>query len=282
MANYTIQDIKDLRALTGAGMSDVKKALEEAEGDQQKAIELIRKRGLAKAAKREGNATSEGLVAVKVDDVDGGQVATLIELNAETDFVVKNEKFVALADEVLAAVAAAGAADAEAALAAPAGAETVADNIAAAAGTLGEKIVLARVARVEGPKVTTYLHRTAKDLPPSIGVVVVTSGDGEALGDAAKDVAQHIAAMAPKYLTREDVPAEVVEKEREIAREVSIAEGKPEAALPKIVEGRLGGFFKDVVLVDQPLAKDPKTTVAKHVESAGGELKGFVRFRVGN
>ncbi|PZR55371.1 elongation factor Ts [Xylanimonas oleitrophica] len=279
MASYTIQDIKDLRALTGAGMTDVKKALDEADGDQQKAVELIRKRGLAKAAKREGNATSEGLVAVKVEDGAAGQTATLIELNAETDFVVKNEKFVSLAEQILEAATAAGAADADAALAAPAGGETVADLIAAAAGTLGEKIVLRRVARVEGPKVTTYLHRTAKDLPPSIGVLVVTDEAGEA---AAKDVAQHIAAMAPSYLTREDVPAEVVEKEREIAREVSIAEGKPEAALPKIVEGRLNGFFKDAVLVDQPLAKDTKVTVGKHVEATGGKLLGFVRFRVGN
>jgi elongation factor Ts len=279
MANYTIQDIKDLRALTGAGMSDVKKALEEADGDNDKAVEIIRKRGLAKAAKREGNTTSEGLVAVKVEDGAAGQVATLIELNAETDFVVKNEKFVALADQVLDAVAAASAADAEAALAAPAEGANVGDLIANASGTMGEKIVLRRVARVEGPKVTTYLHRTAKDLPPSIGVVVVTD---EAAEPVAKDVAQHIAAMAPRWLTRADVPADVVEKEREIAREVSIAEGKPEAALPKIVEGRLNGFFKDAVLVDQPLAKDTKTTVAKHVESTGGELKGFVRFRVGN
>ncbi|ACZ30212.1 translation elongation factor Ts [Xylanimonas cellulosilytica DSM 15894] len=279
MANYTIQDIKDLRALTGAGMTDVKKALDEADGDQQQAVELIRKRGLAKAAKREGNATSEGLVAVKVEDAAAGQAATLIELNAETDFVVKNEKFIALADQVLDAVAAAGAADATAALAAPVAGETVADLIAGAAGTMGEKIVLARVARAEGPKVTTYLHRTAKDLPPSIGVVVVTD---EAAQPVAKDVAQHIAAMAPKYLTRDEVPAEVVDKEREIARELSIAEGKPEAALPKIVEGRLNGFFKENVLVEQPLAKDTKVTVAKHVEATGGQLTGFVRFRVGN
>ena len=279
MANYTIQDIKDLRELTGAGMTDVKKALEEAEGDRQKAIELIRKRGLAKAAKREGNTTSEGLVAVKVEDTAAGQVATLIELNAETDFVVKNEKFISLSEQILDAAAAAQAADAEAALAAPAAGETVADLIAGAAGTMGEKIVLRRVARVEGPKITTYLHRTARDLPPSIGVVVVTDEAGE---QVAKDVAQHIAAMSPIYLTREDVPAEVVDKEREIAREVSIAEGKPEAALPKIVEGRLNGFFKENVLVEQPLAKDTKVTVAKHVESVGGSLTGFVRFRVGN
>jgi elongation factor Ts len=203
----------------------------------------------------------------------------MIELNSETDFVAKNEKFIALADAVLDAVAAAGAADLDSALAAPAAEGTVGDLIAAQGATMGEKIVLRRVARVEGPKVTTYLHRTAKDLPPSIGVLVVTDESGEA---AAKDVAQHVAAMAPKFLTREDVPSDVVEKEREIAREVSIAEGKPEAALPKIVEGRLNGFFKEVVLVDQPLAKDPKVTVAKHVEATGGKLLGFVRFRVGS
>jgi elongation factor Ts len=279
MANYTAADIKALRERTGAGMLDVKKALDEAGGDAEQAVEIIRKKGLARAAKREGNATSEGLVAVKVTDGAAGQVATMIEINSETDFVAKNEKFIALADQVLEAVAAAGAADLDAALAAPAAEGTVADLVAAQGATMGEKIVLRRVARVEGPKVTTYLHKTAKDLPPSIGVLVVTDEAAEAV---AKDVAQHVAAMAPKYLVREDVPADVVEKEREIAREVSIAEGKPEAALPKIVEGRLNGFFKESVLVEQPLAKDPKTTVGKHVASTGGQLQGFVRFRVGS
>ncbi|WP_418277302.1 translation elongation factor Ts [Isoptericola jiangsuensis] len=279
MANYTAADIKALRERTGAGMLDVKKALDEADGNAEKAIEIIRKKGLARAAKREGNATSEGLVAVKVVDGDAGQSATMIELNSETDFVAKNDQFIALADSVLEAVAAAGAADLDAALAAPAGDGTVGDLVAAQGATMGEKIVLRRAARVEGPKVTAYLHKTAKDLPPSIGVLVVTDEAGEA---AAKDVAQHVAALAPRYLTREDVPADVVDKEREIAREVSIAEGKPEAALPKIVEGRLNGFFKDAVLVDQPLAKDTKTTVGKHVAATGGNLLGFVRFRVGN
>ncbi|AEG43969.1 translation elongation factor Ts [Isoptericola variabilis] len=279
MANYTAADIKALRERTGAGMLDVKKALDEAGGDAEQAVEIIRKKGLARAAKREGNATSEGLVAVKVTDGESGQVATMIEVNSETDFVAKNEKFIALAEQVLEAVHAAGAADLDAALAAPAAEGTVADLVAAQGATMGEKIVLRRVARVEGPRITTYLHKTAKDLPPSIGVLVVTD---EAAEPVAKDVAQHVAAMAPKYLTREDVPADVVEKEREIAREVSISEGKPEAALPKIVEGRLNGFFKEAVLVDQPLAKDPKTTVAKHVASTGGQLTGFVRFRVGN
>ncbi|MCK9795635.1 translation elongation factor Ts [Isoptericola sp. 4D.3] len=279
MANYTAADIKALRERTGAGMLDVKKALDEADGNADQAIEIIRKKGLARAAKREGNATTEGLVAVKVEDSAAGQVATMIELDAETDFVVKNEKFIALADAVLDAVAAAGATDAESGLAAPAAEGTVADTIAAQGATMGEKVVLRRVARLEAPKVTTYLHKTAKDLPPSIGVLVATDDAAEPV---AKDVAQHVAALAPRYLSREDVPADVVDKEREIAREVSIAEGKPEAALPKIVEGRLNGFFKDAVLVDQPLAKDTKTTVAKHVATTGGNLLGFVRFRVGS
>ena len=279
MANYTAADIKALREKTGAGMLDVKKALDEADGNAEKAVEVIRKKGLARAAKREGNTASEGLVAVKVEDTADGQVATMIELNAETDFVVKNEKFITLADNVLAAVAAAGAADEASASAAPAGDETVADLITREGATLGEKVVLRRVARVEGPSITTYLHRTAKDLPPSVGVVVVTDAAGATV---AKDVAQHVAALAPKYLTRDEVPADVVEKEREIARERSIAEGKPEAALPKIVEGRLGGFFKEVVLLDQPFAKDPKTSVGKYVEGANGTLQAFVRFRVGS
>jgi elongation factor Ts len=279
MANYTAADIKALREKTGAGMLDVKKALDEADGNAEKAIEIIRKKGLARAAKREGNATSEGLVAVDVTDTADGQAATLIELNAETDFVVKNEQFIALAQTVLEAAAAAGAAAAAAALAAPAGAGTVADLIAARGAPMGETVVLRRVARATGPKVTAYLHKTAKDLPPSIGVLVVSDAAAEPV---AKDVAQHIAALAPQYLGRDDVPADVVEKEREIARERSIAEGKPEAALPKIVEGRLNGFYKEAVLVDQPLAKDTKTTVGKHVAATGGALQQFVRFRVGS
>ncbi|MFV2144583.1 MULTISPECIES: translation elongation factor Ts [Isoptericola] len=279
MANYTAADIKALRERTGAGMLDVKKALDEADGNAEKALEIIRVKGLKGVAKREDRTTSEGLVAVKIVDADGGQAATMIELNSETDFVAKNEIFVSLAESVLEAVAASGAADLDAALAAPAGDGTVTELIDGQAATLGEKIVLRRVARVEGPKVTAYLHKTAKDLPPSIGVLVVTDAAAEAV---AKDVAQHVAAIAPTYLTRDDVPADTVAKEREIALETSKNEGKPEAALPKIVEGRLNGFFKEVVLLDQPLAKDPKTTVAKHVAATGGELQGFVRFRVGN
>lgn len=279
MANYTAADIKALRERTGAGMLDVKKALDEANGDADKALEIIRVKGLKGVSKREGRATSEGLVAVEIHASDAGETGTIIELNCETDFVAKNDKFISLAETVLAAAVAAGASDVEAALAAPSEDGTVADLITNAAAGLGEKIALRRVAVVSAPKVTSYLHRTAKDLPPTIGVLVGTDEAGAAAG---KDVAQHVAAMSPTFLSREDVPAETVENERRIAEETSRNEGKPEAALPKIVEGRLNGFFKDVVLLEQPLAKDPKKTVAKTVEEVGGSLQSFVRFRVGN
>ena len=275
-----VKAIKALRERTGAGMGDVKAALEEALGDVEAAIEIIRKRGLAKAAKREGNTAKEGLVAIRVDDAPEGQAATVIELNAETDFVVKNEKFITLANQVLAAVADAGAADVETALALPlADGQTVNDLITESAGTMGERIVLGNVKRVAGDKVTTYLHRTSPDLPPSLGVVVVHD---DAAAPVAKDIAQHIAFASPSWRVREDVPADVVAKETEIAREVSIAEGKPEAALPKIVEGRMNGFYKENVLDEQPLAQDSKTTVGKHLAKAGGTVTDFARIRVGS
>ena len=278
MANYTAADIKALRERTGAGMMDVKRALDEANGDADKALELIRIKGLKGVTKREGRATSEGLVTIAINASDAGETGVLIEINCETDFVAKSPKFIELGEQVLAAVVASGATDLEAALAAPAADETVADVLLNAAATLGEKLVLRRVAVVAAPKVTSYLHRTSRDLPPSIGVLVGTDVAG---AEAGKDIAQHIAAIAPTYLNREDVPAETVESERRIADETSRNEGKPEAALPKIIEGRLNGFFKDVVLLEQPLAKDPKTTVAKAVAATGGTVTAFVRYRVG-
>lgn len=279
MANYTAADIKALRERTGAGMLDVKKALDEADGNADKALEIIRVKGLKGVSKREGRATSEGLVALQIVPSAEGETGTIIELNCETDFVAKNDKFIALSEQVLAAVVAAGAADVEAGQAAPVDGQTVAELIVEKSAELGEKIALRRVAVVSGEKVTSYLHRTAKDLPPSIGVLVATDAAGAGAG---KDVAQHVAAIAPTFLSREDVPAETVENERRIAEETSRNEGKPEAALPKIVEGRLGGFFKDVVLLDQPLAKDPKKTVKQAVAEAGGVVTSFVRFRVGS
>lgn len=278
MANYTVADIQALRERTGAGMLDVKKALDEAEGDLDKAVDILRVKGLKGVTKREGRSASEGLVAAAIADADGGQVGTLIELNSETDFVAKNDKFVALADRVLAAVVASGADSAEAALAADVDGSTLQEVIDAEAGILGEKIVLRRVARVEAPVVTEYLHRTNKDLPAQVGVLV---GSDAKAGEVARDIAMHIAAYSPAYLVREDVPEDVVANERRVAEETAKGEGKPEGALPKIVEGRLNGFFKENTLVDQAFAKDPKTTVGKVIENTGGTVTTFARFRVG-
>ncbi len=278
MANYTAADIKALRERTGAGMLDVKKALDEADGNAEKALEIIRVKGLKGVSKREGRAASDGLVAAHVADDAAGQTGVLIELNSETDFVAKNTTFVALAEKVLTAAVAAGTDDVDAVLASQADGRSVADLITETAATLGEKLVLRRVARVSAPVVSVYLHKVNKDLPPQVGVLVGTDAAGAAV---AKDVAMHIAAFSPTYLTREDIPAETVADERRIAEETARNEGKPEAALVKISEGRLNGFFKENVLVDQAFAKDPKTTVGKVVGATGGAVTAFARFRVG-
>ena len=278
MANFTAADIKALRERTGAGMLDVKKALDEADGDAEKALEIIRVKGLKGVSKREGRATSDGLVAANVADGVDGQTGVLVELNSETDFVAKSPTFVALAEKVLASAVAAGTDDVAAILAAEVDGRTVARLIDETAATLGEKLVLRRVARISAPKVTVYLHKVNKDLPPQVGVLVGTDVAG---AEVAKDVAMHIAAYSPTYLNREDVPAETVESERRIAEETSRNEGKSEAALPKIVEGRLNGFFKEAVLVEQAFAKDQKKSVRQVLAEVGGTVTGFARFRVG-
>jgi len=278
MANYTVADIKALRERTGAGMMDVKKALDEADGNAEKALEIIRVKGLKGVSKREGRSASDGLVAAHVADDAAGQTGTLIELNSETDFVAKSPVFVALADKVLAASVAAGTQDVEAILASVVEGATVADTIQETAATLGEKLVLRRVARITAPVVTVYLHKVNKDLPPQVGVLV---GSDVAAGAVAKDVAMHIAAYSPSYLSRDDIPAETVASERRIAEETARNEGKPQAALPKIVEGRVTGFFKESVLVDQAFAKDQKKSVGQVVTETGGAVTGFARFRVG-
>ena len=269
MANYTTADIKALREKTGAGMLDVKKALDEANGDAEKAIEIIRVKGLKGIAKREGRAASAGLIAAKVVDSGNGQVGVLVEINAETDFVAKNQKFLDYAEQVLTAALDSGATDAEALAEVEVDGSTVKELTDGMQAVIGEKIVVRRVGRLEADKIELYLHRTNPDLPAQVGVLVGT--DAKA-AEVAHDVAMHIAAYSPAYATREDVPAEVVDKERAIAEETTRAEGKPEKAIPKIVEGRLNGFFKENVLVDQAFAKDPKTTVGKVVEATGGEL----------
>ena len=278
MANYTTADIKALREKTGAGMLDVKKALDEADGDVEKATEIIRVKGLKGIAKREGRSASAGLVAARVVDAADGQVGVVVEINAETDFVAKNEKFLDFADRVLAAAVASGAETVEALAEADVDGTTVKDLTDSMQAVIGEKIVVRRVGRLTAPKVELYLHRTSPDLPAQVAVLIGTDAAGAGV---AHDIAMHTAAYSPLYLSREDVPAETIAKERSIAEETTRAEGKPEKAIPKIVEGRLNGFFKENCLVDQPYAKDPKTTVGKVVKAAGGTITGFLRFRVG-
>ena len=278
MAKYTTADIKALREKTGAGMLDVKKALDEADGDVEKAIEIIRVKGLKGIAKREGRSASAGLIVARVVDSGDGQIGVMVEINAETDFVAKNEKFLDFADRVLTAAVDSDAETAEALAEADVDGTTVKDLTDSMQAVIGEKIVVRRLGRLVAPKVELYLHRTSPDLPAQVAVLLGTDAAG---AEVAHDVAMHIAAYSPLYLSREDVPAETVAKERAIAEETTRAEGKPEKAVPRIVEGRLNGYFKENCLVDQPYAKDPKTTVGKVVKATGGSLTGFVRFRVG-
>ena len=274
MANYTAADVKALREKSGAGMMDCKSALDEANGDVNKALEVLRLKGLKGVAKREGRTTSNGLVVARVS----GGTGYLIELACETDFVAKAEKFVALADKIADAIQAANAKDLDAALAAALDGKTVADVINDEAAIMGEKVELRRIAVVEGDNVDAYMHRTSKDLPPQVGVLLAYSGSD---ADTAHDVSVHIAAFSPTALSREDIDAEVVATERRIAEETARNEGKPEAALSKIVEGRVNGFFKENVLLEQDFAKDNKQSVGKVLETSGLTAKAFVRFRVG-
>jgi elongation factor Ts len=274
MANYTAQDVKALRERSGAGMMDCKAALDEADGNLDKAMEVLRLRGLKGVTKREGRTTSNGLIVARVN----GGTGYLIELACETDFVAKAPKFIELADKVADAVAAAGATTLEAALAADLGGKSVQDAINDEAAIMGEKVELRKVGSLKDAAVDAYMHRTSKDLPPQVGVLVACSGSD---ADTAHDVAVHIAAFSPSVLKREDVDAEVVATERRIAEETARNEGKPEAALSKIVEGRVTGFFKENVLLEQDFAKDTKQTVSKVLENAGVTVSGFLRFRVG-
>ncbi|TBN56203.1 elongation factor Ts [Glaciihabitans arcticus] len=274
MADFSLADLKTLRERLGTGMVDSKNALVEAGGDLEKATELLRLKGAKSNAKRSDRSTSEGLVAAK----EGAGSTVIIELACETDFVAKSDKFVALGDKVIDAVSAAGATTLEEGLAAASGSQTVADLIGDEAAILGEKIELRRLAVVTGEKFSVYLHRTNKDLPPQVGVVLGFSGDDT---DTARSVAQHISFADPQYLTSDQIPTETVENERRIVEEISRGEGKPEAALPKIIEGRVAAFFKQVSLLDQDYAIDNKKSVKTVLADAGLTVSGFARFKVG-
>ncbi len=278
MANYTAADIKALRERTGAGMMDVKKALDEANGDAEKAMEVIRIKGLKGATKREGRSTAEGLVAARVN----GGAGVMVETNCETDFVAKSAPFIEFADKVVSAAVDSGASDVDALLGYEVDGKQLSEHVIEAGALLGEKVKVRRIARVEGQTVDAYLHKTSKDLPAQVGVMFAVDGEGATAEEAAHDVAVHAAAYNPTYITRDEVPPELVENERRIADETARAEGKPEQALTKIVEGRLTGFFKEGVLLDQAFAKDPKKSVGQVLEEAGVTATGLARFRVGS
>ncbi|MEI6120526.1 MAG: translation elongation factor Ts [Actinomycetes bacterium] len=272
---YTAEDVKKLREQTAAGMLDCKKALDEADGDFDKAVEIIRVKGLKGVTKREGRSTSNGLVIAKAEGTRG----VMLELNCETDFVAKGERFQELANELLNHLSSSSINELPAFLAStlPSG-QTVQARVDEGNATLGEKIEIRRIAVLDGSPVSLYLHRTNPDLPPQLGVLVQLTADAV---EAGKDVAQHIAAFAPQFVRREDIPADQIEAERRIAEETARAEGKPEASLTKIVEGRVTGFVKEISLLEQSFAKDAKKTVQQILDEAKTAVSAFHRFKVG-
>ncbi|MDQ2707499.1 MAG: translation elongation factor Ts [Actinomycetota bacterium] len=277
MGNYTAAAVKRLRELTGSGMMDCKKALEETDGDLDKAVEVLRIKGAKDVGKRAERATAAGLV-VSSTSADGG---VMVELNCETDFVAKSEDFQALANKVLAVATERGARDVDELRGIPLDGVTVQDVVHALSARIGEKLQLRRFVRFNSP-VASYLHRRATDLPPAIGILVSYTGDGsDGAADAARAAAMHIAAARPRFVTRDEVPEDLVANERRIAEATAREEGKPEQALPRIIEGRVNGFFKDVVLLEQASVQDTKKTVKAMLADAGVTVTKFARFEVG-
>jgi len=275
MANYTTADVKRLRELTAAGMMDCKRALDETDGDFDKAVELLRIKGAKDVGKRAERTTVNGLIGAQAS----GNSGVLLELKSETDFVAKGDRFQQLGATLVKTFAESDATDADGLLDAEVDGRKVRELIDENSAVLGEKIELGRVAKYTGGgHVVSYLHKTSPDLPPQLGVLIELDSEHPEVG---KDVAQHIAAFSPSYLHREHVPADVVENERRIAEATAREEGKPEAALPKIVEGRVTGFYKDAVLVEQAFAKDNKKSVQQVLDEAGVKAVRFARFRVG-
>jgi elongation factor Ts len=276
MANFTAADVKRLRDATAAGMLDCKKALEEADGDFEAAVEVLRLKGVKDVGKRAGRTAANGLVTAVLDGTSAG---VLVELNCETDFVAKTDLFQQVAADIAAAALAHRPADRLALLGVEVRPGATAQQLIDEAGaSLKEKLELGRYTAFEGGYIASYLHRSDRALPPTVGVLVQLDAPSE---EAGKDVAQQVAAMRPQYVTRDQVPADVVEHERHIAEQLTRDEGKPEQAIPKIVEGRLGAFFKDVVLTEQAFVKDPKKTIKQVLSEQGVTVQAFARFQVG-
>jgi elongation factor Ts len=276
MGNVTSADVKRLRDATGAGMMDCKNALTEAGGEFDKAVELLRLKGVKDVAKRATRTAANGLIAAVLDGTSAG---VLVELNCETDFVAKTDLFQGVAADITAAALAQRAADRLAVLALEVRPGVTAQQLIDEAGaSLKEKLELGRYALLEGGYVTSYLHRSDRALPPTVGVLVQLDALNEQAG---KDVAQQVAAMRPQYVTRDQVPADIVENERRIAEQITRDEGKPEQAIGKIVEGRMGSFFKDVTLIEQPFVKEPKKTIKQMLGEQGATVRAFARFQIG-
>ncbi|MFF5113500.1 translation elongation factor Ts [Streptosporangium sp. NPDC000509] len=275
MASVNMADVKRLRELTAAGMMDCKKALESSEGDFDRAVEILRLKGAKDVGKREARTASNGLVALKQE---GDSAAALLELNCETDFVAKGERFQELAAQVVDHILATKPSDVPSLLESELAGKSVKTHLDEANAALGEKIEIRRFAVLEGGFIGAYMHKTDPQLPPAVGVLVQLDSPN---GDVAKDIAQHAAAMAPKYLSPAEVPADVIEKERALFEEMTREEGKPEAAIGKIVDGRVNGWYKDFTLLEQSFVKDNKKSVAKFADENGVKVQAFVRFKVG-
>ncbi|MEH7122827.1 translation elongation factor Ts [Bacillus sp. JJ1773] len=270
----TAQMVKELREKTGAGMMDCKKALQETDGDMEKAIDFLREKGIAKAAKKGDRIAAEGLTSIKVE----GNDAVILEVNSETDFVAKNEGFQVLVKELADHLLAKKPASVEEALAQTMdNGATVETHINSAIAKIGEKLTLRRFSvntKTDSDAFGAYLHMGGR-----IGVLTVVEGTTDE--DAAKDVSMHIAALNPKYVSRDEVSAEEVERERQVLTQQALNEGKPENIVAKMVEGRISKYFEDVCVNDQAFVKNPDQKVGKFVESKGGKIREFVRYEVG-
>jgi len=276
MANYTAADVKRLREQTGAGMMDCKNALVEANGDYDAAVEALRIKGAKDVNKRAQRTAAQGLITALLD---GTRAGVLVELNCETDFVAKTDQFQQVAADIAAAALRAGSADRLAVLSLEVRpGQTSQELIEEAGATLKEKLELGRYARFEGGYVTSYLHKSDPGLPPTLGVLVQLD---EAGADIGLDIAHQVAAMRPQYVTREQVPDDVLAHERRIAEQVTRDEGKPEQAIGKIVEGRLNAFLKDIVLTEQPSVRDQKKSVKQLLAEHGASVQEFARFQIG-
>jgi elongation factor Ts len=278
MADVSAKDISALRKATGAGMMDCKNALEESGGDAERALDLLRAKGLAKAGKLSDREATEGAVDVVVD----GNVAAIVELNCNTDFVAKGSEFTSLLAELTKLVAANGDTDVAAL---PFDGSTVADTLSQLAGKLGENIVLGRVVRYESDGLLDAYRHNQNDRGTIAVLVEITGVDpaDERAREVAHEIALHISFAAPPYLTRDEVPADALAREQAVIEEKSRNEGVPENKLEGAVKGRLNAFYKDSVLLEQPSVKDPKVSIGKLVESLGGDAKlaRFARVKVG-